>query len=265
MNPTLYVFTGSTPREEMFEIAPHDFWTRISHVVEMKHPLELDDENERRSVLGDYFQMFWNVHVGKFFGAIGAKGSSFITEPAARSGVTSYYMGLMSLLLSENLVMLTRETFAAGAAAYAHGGKMSVRNVRSVVQRCVFGLTEMFLHDRDSSSALHGLRSEFARDSGGSWPGWPWFKSVELIIGDGRNDPVLIMARSDDENEGPSDIDKTKVASAIRARFGLTDEAFSFEDFNSFIEKHSSLYRDEVKRRIETVVANSLHKVLLHG
>ena len=40
-------------------LVPVDFWSRITHIVEMLHPLELGEEAERKRVAQDYVRLFW--------------------------------------------------------------------------------------------------------------------------------------------------------------------------------------------------------------
>ena len=47
-----------SPGTRCFALEPTDFWTRISHVIEMRHPLDLEDDKQRVFVLQEYFQMF---------------------------------------------------------------------------------------------------------------------------------------------------------------------------------------------------------------
>ena len=58
---------GSKPRDEMFREKPPDFWSRMSRVVEMDHPLDVGDDVEMRRVARSYFSFFWLDGLEKFF------------------------------------------------------------------------------------------------------------------------------------------------------------------------------------------------------
>lgn len=53
-----YLFAASRPRSEIRNEKPVDFWTRMNHTIEMKHPLALP-RAQRQEVLTDYFRFFW--------------------------------------------------------------------------------------------------------------------------------------------------------------------------------------------------------------
>jgi hypothetical protein len=64
----LIVFVASKPRGEVLQLRPIDFWSRITHLVEMQHPLALGENTDRMRVAEDYIRIFWIKHVNSFFG-----------------------------------------------------------------------------------------------------------------------------------------------------------------------------------------------------
>jgi hypothetical protein len=56
-------------RKAFLQLAPIDFWSRITHIVEMQHPLELGEAGERLRTAEDYLRHFWFKHVESFFNA----------------------------------------------------------------------------------------------------------------------------------------------------------------------------------------------------
>lgn len=54
-----YLFAASEKREQLRALPPPDFWNRIQHLVEMKHPLLLPKKEERKEVARQYFLFFW--------------------------------------------------------------------------------------------------------------------------------------------------------------------------------------------------------------
>lgn len=63
----LYVFAGSMARKEFLQLAPIDFWSRITHIIEMQHPLALVDSADKLRVAEDYVRLFWLRQVEAFF------------------------------------------------------------------------------------------------------------------------------------------------------------------------------------------------------
>ena len=54
----LRLFAGSKSRNDMFALNPPDFWTRIQFVLDMVHPLEIHNEEDRCRCLQEYTLMF---------------------------------------------------------------------------------------------------------------------------------------------------------------------------------------------------------------
>jgi len=63
ISPILYLFAVSLPPEELWtQIKPQDLWTRIEYTVKLSHPLLIEDDDERKNTLKDYFLLFWCNH-----------------------------------------------------------------------------------------------------------------------------------------------------------------------------------------------------------
>lgn len=66
----MWIFTSSLSLKDLSGLKPPDFWTRMSHVVEVHHPLNAKynpDRFERRKMLQDLFKYFWWDRVESFF------------------------------------------------------------------------------------------------------------------------------------------------------------------------------------------------------
>src|SRR5207247_990779 len=63
----LYVFAGSKTRKEFLQQRPIDFWSRLTHIVEMQHPLEVGEVGDRLRIAEDYVRFFWFERVETFF------------------------------------------------------------------------------------------------------------------------------------------------------------------------------------------------------
>lgn len=55
----LTLLAASRPPIELRRLGPPDFWTRIDYTVFIKHPLLLEDRDEKHAVLQHYFALFW--------------------------------------------------------------------------------------------------------------------------------------------------------------------------------------------------------------
>jgi hypothetical protein len=63
----LYVFAGSATRKEFLQLPPVDLWTRMTHIIEMQHPLALGEAADRQRAAEDYVRLFWLKAVNDFF------------------------------------------------------------------------------------------------------------------------------------------------------------------------------------------------------
>ncbi|MBW7998305.1 MAG: hypothetical protein FVQ81_17390 [Candidatus Glassbacteria bacterium] len=152
----LYIFAGSIPREQMFQLHPFDFWTRISHIIEMEHPLDIDDQQERLRVTKSYFSFFWVQHIEKFFK--GATLLPFRFEDEIKIYFQSYYISLFTLLNRYEVVDRIASMFAEEIETGAGSSRFSVRNIRGIVARVIYGLVDYLLYDRSRDSALFTIR-----------------------------------------------------------------------------------------------------------
>lgn len=143
----LYVFAGSMPKSDMFSCGPIDFWTRISHVIEMGHFLYADSLVGRRTVAEDYFALFWLQHVPKFF-----EKSDLLPDKAyndlAIITIHAHFGGALRVLVDEEVVRSIVRVFSVHFCG-SDGKLASVRNIRSVVARMAFEMIEMVLYDKD--------------------------------------------------------------------------------------------------------------------
>jgi hypothetical protein len=171
----LYIFSGSMPRGEMFELAPRDFWTRISHVVEVGHPLDLDDAQERMRVAKSYFTFFWMQHLPKFF----KKGGLLPFEYKKKKKEPqyyyfhNYYAGLFAFLRDSAVVDVMASIFAEEIESGAAATQFSIRNIRGAAGRAIYGMVDYFLYDKTAhESVLSQIRSAIGTNDGHGHIGW---------------------------------------------------------------------------------------------
>lgn len=66
----LFVLATSTPVKLLGKVKPTDFWTRMTHVVPIKHPLNFAEDGlspKHRDVIGDFFKFFWWERTQSFY------------------------------------------------------------------------------------------------------------------------------------------------------------------------------------------------------
>lgn len=101
-NP-IYVLAASLPPEEIRGRGPLDLWTRIEYWVELRHPLLMENDDERSEVLRDYFKMFWNHQVEEWAKAMHDRPGDRITALLSRMGKRSSLAALSAEVFAEVL------------------------------------------------------------------------------------------------------------------------------------------------------------------
>lgn len=164
-----YVFAASrSTLADVLKLGPPDFWTRISHFVEMQHPLKGASLVELEQILADYFHMFWNQHVPKFFEESNLLPTSFLERKtndgdiAAAPFLHGYCVELFWALMDANVKRRLASNFASQVLGDRDAEQISVRNIRSVVGRVVFSLVDRLLYDKDFDKPLATIRKRLA-------------------------------------------------------------------------------------------------------
>ena len=163
----VYVFAGSKPKEEMSRLSPADFWTRISHLVTMDHPLGLSDPNDVSEVVEDYFHMFWIDHLFRVW-------RDPRVLPEAPKPLTDSYpalkpsrersAGWFRALLDPSTVRFFARAFASELCEGREDVDFSIRKIRSVAQRTVFSVLEYLRWDRAHDSGIVGLEQYLSEE-----------------------------------------------------------------------------------------------------
>lgn len=145
----IYVFVGSLPRKEFLQKQPIDFWSRLTHIVEMRHPLELEDEGARRRALQDYLRFFWLRQVNDFFEAEKLLVAHNATYEPLRISFASWWRFFISRGVGE---FVTREL--ADAMLGPGQPAPSVRTLRGTVARCFNLLFHAILYNKRRDAPL---------------------------------------------------------------------------------------------------------------
>jgi hypothetical protein len=167
----LYIFAGSMNRTSMFQESPPDFWTRISHVIEVAHPLGINDIEKARKVVKDYLWMFWCIHVKDFMKKKGAQHPD--TAHEIMKPLNDFYISLYTFLLDRKTVDFATEILADEVSGR---GKplVSIRTLRSIVARSVFKFVDVLLYskfDQDPIEIFKDIkrRGGFSYDTTCEW------------------------------------------------------------------------------------------------
>ncbi len=178
----LYVFAGSKPKNEIFALPPIDFWTRISHVIDMAHPLDIADEEQRRLVLREYFQLFWNRHVPAFFGHRNGMKMIPFAETEESFMISGYYFDVFRFLVSRTVTLFLSDCFAAAAMGISPIQILSIRNVRNIARKVCYALFEMLVYPKRYHCRLNVLRRRIFEDKDLPSLGIPWFVLLEFAL-----------------------------------------------------------------------------------
>lgn len=192
----LYVFAGSTPIKEMFQLKPFDFWTRISHIVEMNHPLDVNDEQEKKRILRNYFTYFWYQHLPNFFD----KSDLFTFSSTNLQFFLYYYIRLYSMLNYHEVVDKISKTFSDEILSGTVSKSFSIRNIRSIAARIIYSLVDHFLYDKSNKSALVKVRNHVMTSNNCKENITAWFDTIaELISGDAKVDEKVLQYELSEE------------------------------------------------------------------
>ncbi|HHT9115438.1 MAG: ATP-binding protein [Planctomycetes bacterium] len=158
----LYVFAGSKTKKEFLQLGPIDFWSRITHIVEMQHPLELGEIADRLRVTEDYVRSFWFERVEAFF-----DGEKWLKVPKDYSGDPSkgldnpirekfetYWKFFVSRDVGDFVAMELAEAICGQGKPIP-----SVRTIRGTVSRCFNSFFHSLLYNKKSDASLEKWRS----------------------------------------------------------------------------------------------------------
>jgi hypothetical protein len=174
----LYIFAGSKNRKAMYEDGPIDFWTRISHVIEVAHPLGIDDLDKSRRVAKEYLWMFWCLHVKDFMHKRGVKNPKDVKETF--KPLNDFYISLYRFLMDEVTVNFVTDILANEISGR---GKplISIRTLRSIVARSVFKFVEVLLYSKFDDDPIEIFKEKSKADFHLKKPE-EWFEKLREIV-----------------------------------------------------------------------------------
>jgi len=146
-----YVLLSSKPYETVLQEPPPDLWTRIQVQISVAHPLDVAPEDELRRVLSQYFLFFWNLHIGQFFqlNPIAVSRKMNGGRNASRTVVVRKYWNEVARLFgASDFPTVVADVFSRVCAGRFK--RMSVRNIRSIAQRCVYAFFQEIVYNSTS-------------------------------------------------------------------------------------------------------------------
>ncbi len=137
----LFVLATSKTLEELDKIKPVDFWTRMTHVVTIKHPLDYKETKKhpcKSKILKFFFKFFWWERVEKYY-----KIDPTVPQPKTEhpEELLTYWQ-IYELVNEKKLKDMSGEfakQLERASKKKSIGGlhKISIRGIRSMVSRMV--------------------------------------------------------------------------------------------------------------------------------
>lgn len=195
----LYIFSASMSSKVIFEQPPVDFWTRISQVVEMSHPLDISNDLERKRVTKAYLWLFWNKDAKDYL-----KNKKLLPEHFDDNKQLVYYelqlpfyIALEIFLLSEPIIeFVTNEL--SDLISKKKDFLISIRIIKNLVCRIISLMVEYILYSKSENSAIEKLKKwRFENNSNRGKPEH-WFQFLKKIIMEGIS---VTSIKSGDEKE----------------------------------------------------------------
>ena len=160
-----YIFSGSMSRKNMFLESPPDFWTRISHIIEIKHPLEYDDYEKGKKVMKEYLWMFWIQHVMKVlrknpFLNINDKSEVKPLQPLIKYEYDFFKFMLDTITVSFVCEILSNELSGRGKTI------VSIRTLRSIIARSFFRLADIIRFAKSEDDSIERYKKELSAKTG---------------------------------------------------------------------------------------------------
>ena len=145
----LYIFLSSKPTSQIYtQCGPSDFWTRIAFTVEMKHPLDIQDDVERRRVIQQYLWLFWIKHIKTLLSVKKTRKRKGRPKKRIRlEQIARDYVNLVKQFFL-NREVIEHITGELSCEIDTRFGKISIRNLRSIAGRCAFKLVQWLLHSK---------------------------------------------------------------------------------------------------------------------
>ncbi len=220
----VYVFAGSKTLSGLLELEPSDFWTRIGHFVEMKHPLACATKDEQFSICQDYFLMFWNRHLPKFFQRSHLLPVPFFPKQykTSRRFLHQYSLGLFWALMDDNVKCNLSKIFSNSVLSDdSNPEEISIRNIRSIVGRVTFSIVELVLYDKNFEKPLAKIRKMLANLPKGVLldKGLSWYKLLARFIGGEPLNEIELGLKS-----GASKDDTTTIQNMVQELGELTNQ-----------------------------------------
>lgn len=181
-NLPLLIFSGSMNKKDILEQPPVDLWTRISHVLEMSHPLDVSDTKTKQRIVKSYIWLFWYLYAEDYL----YKKKLIYQEDIVKDEKNLYlplqkvFQQLHSFLVSKLVV-----DFVSDELSEIIIGKknelVSIRFIRTIVSKAIFFFVEYLLYSKSEESAIERLKKYYDTSMNFKAPE-DWFIKIAKII-----------------------------------------------------------------------------------
>lgn len=73
----IFILATSASREDFKKLIPSDLFNRLGHHINLKHPLKIEEEEERKEVIRDYIKLFWDNNLVDYKNKLNESSSSY--------------------------------------------------------------------------------------------------------------------------------------------------------------------------------------------
>lgn len=183
----LYIFAGSMTRKEILEQDPIDFWTRISHIVEMSHPLDIKDTNVKKRVIKAYVWLFWLRKARNYLKDRKLIYDRFDSNKKKNEEKKRFYKPLSiffkefhNFILSKSVLDFVSDELSE--VIVGRGGLViSIRTIQNIVSRAIFFFVECILYEKSDNSPVEVLRRKYDKELGPKLPS-NWFEKIGYLL-----------------------------------------------------------------------------------
>ena len=268
----LYVFAGSMPKDEMFKKEPADFWTRMSHLIEMDHPLDAENVVVTKRVARSYFWFFWVERLAKSFTEtelvpfpyelpqeicgdeeakrrIEERNTQVVLQKAF---FQDYFVMVFRIFNDPDIIDYLASAFALELSQGGGIRRFSIRSIRSIAGLIRFSLLDLLLYNKIQSSALRKIRdriTQSGRPAVVTKPNGRRGSPVEIVTVEGNKLSVWPL----------SWFEAVKYAIVGSGKLFVYDDASKNESDGSITRDECEELRNEIRK----MVSLALRKVFL--
>ena len=181
-NLPLLILSGSMNKKDILEQPPVDLWTRISHVLEMSHPLDVDDIKTKKRIVKSYIWLFWYLYAEDYL----YRKKLIYQEDFVKNEKKLYlpllkvFQQLHSFLVSKLVADFVSDELSE-IIIEKKNELVSIRFIRTIVSKAIFFFVEYILYSKSEESAIERLKKYYDASMNFKTPE-DWFIKIAKII-----------------------------------------------------------------------------------